>query len=267
MMEQSHGKVLGVNCTGKITKEDYTTFLEPTMDALVAEHGSVRVLFKMLHFEGAELKAAWHDTMLGVKHAKHFERCAIVGNKNWEAGLIALAKPFFKCQFRYFDISEESLAWKWIDEGTEGVVDLAAAPASAAPLGGGDGRKFLIALDGSGAANAALEHAISFMDAASDQVHLVSVHGEGEAAAADVWLDAAKAVVSKEAENANVTVHNIEGDPARAILAVAAEHSADYIFMGSHAKSMVERLLGSVTDKVLKGSLCPVLIVPPPRED
>lgn len=266
LMEQSHGNVVGVHCTGKITKEDYTTFLEPTLDAVVAEHGSVRLIFKMLHFEGIELKAAWHDTVTGVKHAKNFERVAMIGNKNWEAGLLAIAKPFLKAQVRYFDISEESLAWKWIDDGTEGVVDLAAAPA-AAPLGSGSGRKFLVAVDGSAAAIAAVEHAVSFMDLDADQLLLVAVHSEGEDAASAVFLEAAKALVTKEAENAKVALHNIEGDPARAILAVATEHSADYICMGSRAKTVVDRLLGSVTDKVLKGSICPVLIVPPPKDN
>jgi nucleotide-binding universal stress UspA family protein len=54
------------------------------------------------------------------------------------------------------------------------------------------------------------------------------------------------------------------GKPASTILERAAELSADMIVIGTHGTSGFERLfLGSVTEKVLRKAVCPVLTVPP----
>lgn len=51
-----------------------------------------------------------------------------------------------------------------------------------------------------------------------------------------------------------------EGDPATAILQVAAESKADMIIMGTHGRTGLRRLLmGSVAEKVLRKASCPVV--------
>lgn len=63
------------------------------------------------------------------------------------------------------------------------------------------------------------------------------------------------------------TVDVVEGETAREILRVAGAMPADLIVMGSHGRSGFERLLlGSVTEKVVRRALCPVLTVPPPAD-
>lgn len=69
----------------------------------------------------------------------------------------------------------------------------------------------------------------------------------GEEAGADLSLD----------------VRVVEGPTAQEILDVAGAMPADLIVMGSHGRSGFERLLlGSVTEKVVRRALCPVLTVP-----
>lgn len=54
----------------------------------------------------------------------------------------------------------------------------------------------------------------------------------------------------------------VEGDPAREILAVAAEADCDLIVMGTHGRSGLERLLlGSVSERVLRKARCPVVMM------
>jgi nucleotide-binding universal stress UspA family protein len=56
-----------------------------------------------------------------------------------------------------------------------------------------------------------------------------------------------------------------EGSPAREIVRQAEHIAADLLVMGTHGRSGFERLfLGSVTEKVLRTTRCPVLTVPPP---
>jgi nucleotide-binding universal stress UspA family protein len=58
-------------------------------------------------------------------------------------------------------------------------------------------------------------------------------------------------------QEARVVIHAAEG-----ILEIAHEREADLIVMASHGRSGVRRLvLGSVTDKVLRGSHLPVMVV------
>ncbi len=54
------------------------------------------------------------------------------------------------------------------------------------------------------------------------------------------------------------------GDPAKQILSRAASLPADLIVLGTHGTSGFEHLvLGSVTEKVIRQTTCPVLTVPP----
>jgi len=79
-------------------------------------------------------------------------------------------------------------------------------------------------------------------------------------------LDGDKAIRSIEEKAAikgvNVRKWILEGQPAKEILKLAEEHSFDLIVMGTLGKSGIEKiLLGSVADKVIRGSRIPVLTV------
>ncbi|HEY0971965.1 MAG TPA: universal stress protein [Gemmatimonadales bacterium] len=59
-------------------------------------------------------------------------------------------------------------------------------------------------------------------------------------------------------------VVTLEPDAARAIIRTAEERGADLVAMSTHARAGVARIfLGSVTDKVIRGAGCPVLVVRP----
>ena len=59
-------------------------------------------------------------------------------------------------------------------------------------------------------------------------------------------------------------VHARIGHPATEILAVAEDVGADLLFIGSHGKTGVERLLlGSVSERVVREARCPVMVVRP----
>jgi nucleotide-binding universal stress UspA family protein len=73
-------------------------------------------------------------------------------------------------------------------------------------------------------------------------------------------------VAKKTADvGANLKIRKVvdAGEPYGAILDCAEKERIDLIVMSSHGRSGLSRMLiGSVTDKTLRGAFCPVLVVP-----
>ncbi|QDU74562.1 hypothetical protein Pan97_15710 [Bremerella volcania] len=109
------GKVMEVDVTGKLTKEDYGQ-LVPATDKLIKEHGKIRILFVMHDFHGWSAGAMWEDTKFGLKHFTHIERLGIVGETKWEHGMAVFCRPFTMAKMHYFDASKIDEARKWITE-------------------------------------------------------------------------------------------------------------------------------------------------------
>lgn len=56
------------------------------------------------------------------------------------------------------------------------------------------------------------------------------------------------------------------GDPRKKIVEIAKEWRADFIIIGSHGRSGLNRILmGSVAENVVRHSACPVIVVPAPK--
>ena len=70
------------------------------------------------------------------------------------------------------------------------------------------------------------------------------------------------------ARGVEATAHAALGSPVDRILEALGESEGPLVVMSSHGRSGVRRwFLGSVTDKVMRTSGHPVLVVPPPDED
>ncbi|NLI62504.1 MAG: universal stress protein [Methanosarcinaceae archaeon] len=76
--------------------------------------------------------------------------------------------------------------------------------------------------------------------------------------------DEALSYIRKKAEESNVEVElvNTEGNPANEVIKYAKNIKADMIVVGAAGKKAVERLLlGSVSEKIVRNSEIPVLVV------
>ena len=67
--ETNGGKVLELQLTGKVTKEDYEQFVE------------------MRDFHGWTAGALWQDVKFDAKHFSDIERLTIVGETKWQHGM------------------------------------------------------------------------------------------------------------------------------------------------------------------------------------
>ncbi len=116
-------------------------------------------------------------------------------------------------------------------------------------------RRMLLAYDGSERAQAALAWASLLQHTLPAEVTVVAVQ-ENSQQSTDEWLEEVQARLG------GCTCLPRQGQPAREILAAAEENQADLIVMGRyHHTALLEWLIGSTVDRVLRGTQLPVLMV------
>jgi nucleotide-binding universal stress UspA family protein len=123
---------------------------------------------------------------------------------------------------------------------------------------------YTVAIDGSGAANAALELAIGLGSRRDRALHIVyaATRGEDPSLATSILEPAAKRV---RAARVPVEMQTLHGAAARAIADGARRNNSVLIIMGTHGRSGIARAaLGSVAAAVIKYARLPVMVVRQP---
>jgi ABC-type sulfate transport system substrate-binding protein len=116
-MEQDvGGKVLLLQVSEKLTKEDYERFV-PEFDKAILNNKKIRLLFEMKDFRGWDAKGLWEDLKVDFKHASDIERIAMIGDKAWEKAMSYICKPFTSAEIRFFQPEEREKALEWLYEG------------------------------------------------------------------------------------------------------------------------------------------------------
>jgi nucleotide-binding universal stress UspA family protein len=150
--------------------------------------------------------------------------------------------------------------------------------------------KILVPTDGSDTAENAVEHALDIAEKYGAEVHalyVVDVDSMSLSLGAEQvdrlqqgQFDEMEEVKSKAEEATRYVadaarVHGLEavehiagGQPHRVVAEYADDHDIDLVVMGSHGRSGVKRaLLGSVTERTLRSTDVPVLVVDVREED
>jgi len=120
---QKHGLAIGIDrldqevfitltATGKLTHHDYE-LITPMIESALKEvvHPDVKVLADITEFEGWELRAAWDDLKLGLKHGSQFSKIAIVGHKDWQDLAAKVGGWFISGEIRTFHNEQSALIW------------------------------------------------------------------------------------------------------------------------------------------------------------
>lgn len=103
---------LGLKAVGKLTHADYeliTPMLESALSQVTAPE--VKVLIDGTELEGWELRAAWDDFKLGLKHNNEFRKIAIYGNKNWQEIAAKIGAWFISGEIKYFENVADAVSW------------------------------------------------------------------------------------------------------------------------------------------------------------
>ena len=114
-MSESEGKVLGFKAVGTVTKEDYKV-LVPEVKSIVDKEGSISMLLDLRQFKWENIDAWMADINFSRAYHQKIDKMAIVGDKNWEKWITALAKPFYSKKARFFYLEDIDSAWKWLKE-------------------------------------------------------------------------------------------------------------------------------------------------------
>ena len=103
---------LTLKAVGKLTHEDYTV-ITPMIDSALStvKEPNVNILIDATDLKGWELRAAWDDFKLRLKHGSEFDKIAIYGNKNWQEITTKLGSWFISGDVQYFDHLHDALSW------------------------------------------------------------------------------------------------------------------------------------------------------------
>jgi len=103
---------LSLKAVGKLTHKDYEK-INPMIDSALegVKDPKVKAYIDGSELEGWELRAAWDDFKLGLKHGNEFDKIAIFGNKKWQEYAAKIGSWFVSGEIKYFEDSDEALTW------------------------------------------------------------------------------------------------------------------------------------------------------------
>lgn len=112
--------VLGLEAIDDIERDDYENVIVPAVEAAIAQHGKVRLVYVLGHeFDEYEGEAVWEDIKLGVRHPASFERMAIVTDARWAGPATKAFSVLLPGRARAFRLAELDAAKRWAADDTD----------------------------------------------------------------------------------------------------------------------------------------------------
>ena len=109
--------VLGLEAIDDVEKEDYENVILPALDAAIAQHEKVRLVYVLgPEFDDYEGEAVWEDLKLGARHPTSFERMAIVTDARWAGPAIKMFSVLWPGLAPAFPLSDLEAAKRWAAE-------------------------------------------------------------------------------------------------------------------------------------------------------
>jgi hypothetical protein len=114
-IEKLPENVIGIRARGQLSSDDYENVLIPAVDAALANHDKIRLLYVLgPEFEGLTMGAMWDDTRVGFAHVTRWEKIAVVTDKDWIRHSVDVFGYLIPGEVKGFTIAEEDAARSWI---------------------------------------------------------------------------------------------------------------------------------------------------------
>lgn len=114
VLDKSHGPVVGIRASGKISGDELEPVLE-RLEGAVAEHGKVRLLVHVEKLGTFSPGAIMDDARFSIEHAKDVERVAVVADGVLIGTYVKMAAKFVPGEVRRYKTGELEEAWRWIE--------------------------------------------------------------------------------------------------------------------------------------------------------
>jgi SpoIIAA-like len=107
--------LVGFQASGKLTAQDYTDVLAPSLEAAGAGGGRIRVLLEFAgEFDGIEAGAVWQDMRMGMREWSAWERIALVTDHAWMRDGLSMFAWAVPGEVRAFPSAERDAAITWL---------------------------------------------------------------------------------------------------------------------------------------------------------
>lgn len=107
--------VVGFVASGELTADDYVSSIEPAVEAALADHDKVRLLYVLgPEFTGYSGGASWEDGKLGMRHLTRWEKIAFVSDKDWMRHAVNAMGYLLPGRVKVFSVDEEAEASEWV---------------------------------------------------------------------------------------------------------------------------------------------------------
>lgn len=104
-----------VEVSDMITKEDVESVI-PALDNIIDKHEKIKCLVLLNEVKGYTFGGFIADFNYYLKNKSAFDSVAIVGDKEFEKGMVQIFDKLMPGKAKYFDISELEKAKEWIEK-------------------------------------------------------------------------------------------------------------------------------------------------------
>ena len=119
-MDDMPAGTIGFEAIGEVEDDDWEDVVEPVLRREIAAGGKLRLLYLLgpeaRDVEGDAMKA---DTGFRARHAKSFERVAVVTDENWVKPALRALSFLMPGSARAFPVHDLAAAKAWLAEGVE----------------------------------------------------------------------------------------------------------------------------------------------------
>jgi hypothetical protein len=113
-IEDASAGIGAVKAVGKVEAADNDGVLTPAIDAAVAEHGKVRLVYLLgSKFDSHAAGASWEGMKLGAGHITKFERVAVVTDHRLMADAVRAFGLLMPGDVKAFPVSDLDSAMTW----------------------------------------------------------------------------------------------------------------------------------------------------------
>jgi hypothetical protein len=106
--------VIGLKCTGQLTKEDDESVLIPSLDAAFRQHQRMNAYCQIDSFSGIHPDAMWDTVKVKAGHFTRWGRVAVVTDTDWISHTVQLFAFLMPRDVRLFPLAEAEKARAWI---------------------------------------------------------------------------------------------------------------------------------------------------------